>query len=91
MNRVPVDNPLKVQDNLTVVHVAPPGLEVTTYLRILSPPKDAGGLHETVAEVPWADARTFKGAVGPATNLAGDDAPETGPVPALLLACTVKV
>jgi len=68
-----------------------PGLEVTVYAVIGLPPFEAGGVKLTVAWAFPAVAETAAGAPGTVagvTLIEGDDA---GPVPAALVAVTVKV
>jgi hypothetical protein len=75
-----------------VVHVTDPGELVTVYELILAPPLLTGAVHDTVAAPFEAIADTPVGA--PATIGAGvidADGLDATPLPALLLAVTVKV
>jgi ApbE superfamily uncharacterized protein (UPF0280 family) len=75
-----------------VVHVAPPGWEVTVYKVIAAPPLELGAVQEIVAEV--VEATTALGAVGAPGAVAGTIAAEAGEdaeVPAALVAVTENV
>ncbi len=69
----------------------PPGDEVTVYPVIGDPPLDAGATQVTVAWALPAVAETPVGAPGGAAGVTLLEAVEAGPVPAQLVAVTVKV
>jgi hypothetical protein len=53
-----------VHEVVAVVHVNPPGEEVTVYVSIwLAPPKSLGAVHATVTELFPGDTDVIKGAV----------------------------
>ena len=75
-----------------VEQVKAPGDEVTVYPVMVAPPLDAGAVQDTTDWVlRLEDAVTPVGAPGTAAGIAGADAAEAGPVPAELVAVTVKV
>jgi hypothetical protein len=74
-----------------VVHVNPPGLDVTVYPVIVDPPSLPGAVHETSAEPSPATADTPVGASGATAGVTGVDADEAGPSPFSLVATTVNV
>ena len=89
---VPLVRPVTVQLVVTEGHVTPPGDEVTVYPVMAAPPLDAGAVHDTTDWVLALDvAVTPVGALGTAAGMAGAEAAEAGPVPAELVAVTVKV
>jgi hypothetical protein len=73
------------------VAVNPPGDEVTVYPVIWDPPLEAGAVQVTVAWALPAVAVTAVGAPGGPRGVTALEAVEAGPVPAALLAVTVKV
>ena len=61
---VPASKPVKIHDNSSVEHVAPPGVSVTVYALIGEPLILSGAVHETVADFSAATAATVCGTVG---------------------------
>jgi hypothetical protein len=89
---MPLVRPLTVHDVVELVQVLPPGLDVTVYSVIELPPSDAGTDHET-NDCPssFDEADTPVGAPGFMAGVAGADASDTAPVPAMVVAVTVNV
>jgi hypothetical protein len=89
---MPFVNPCTVHEVATdVVHVKPPGLDVTVYPVIVDPPSLAGAAHDTSAWPLPGDAVTPVGAPGAPTGVTGADADDAGPSPAPLVATTANV
>ena len=89
---VPLVSPLTVQEVDTVEQVKPPGDDVTVYPLIAAPPLETGAVQVTNDWVlAFEVAVTAVGAPGTAAGTAGADAADEGPVPAELVADTMKV
>jgi hypothetical protein len=74
------------------VHWAPPGAAVAVYPVTIEPPSEAGAAHETAeAEFRPEVASTPVGVPGTDVGVAGAEATDGAPVPAALVAVTVKV
>ena len=90
---MPVVRPLNVQLVIVVEHVKPLGLDVTVYPVMAAPPLLVGAVQ--LMEAAWAPlvavAEAPVGAPGTVAGVAGGDAAEVGPLPAPLVATTVKV
>jgi hypothetical protein len=85
-------SPDTVQLSATVVvQVLEPGLEVTVYPVMALPPLKEGAVQETKAEAFPAAAVTPVGEPGTVAGVTGDDVVDGAPVPAELVAVTVKV
>ena len=73
------------------VPVNPPGLEVTVYRVIALPPLEAGAVKLTVAWALPGVAEAPVGAPGTVAGVTEFEGADDGPVPAALVAVTVKV
>src|SRR5579884_693068 len=71
----------------------PPGLDVTMYAVTGLPPSSSGGLNETVAcRLPGAALGSNGGlSAVEFTQITAFEGADSGPLPALVVACTVKV
>jgi hypothetical protein len=91
---VPFERPVTVAVvvvPLAVVAVKPPGDELTLYDVIALPPLFEGAVQLTVAWAFPGVAVAPVGAPGGPVGVTAADAVDAGPVPALLVAVTVKV
>jgi hypothetical protein len=89
---VPLVNPVTVHELVSVVQVKPPGLEVAVYPVMAAPPLEVDAVHDTTDwALAYEVADTLVGALGTVAGIAEADAVEAGPVPAPLVAVTVKV
>ena len=89
---VPLVRPLTRQVVATLEQENPPGEEVTVYPVMAAPPLLTGAVQATVdLALAFEVADTAVGAPGTAAGTAGADAADEGPVPAELVAETVKV
>lgn len=61
---VPFESPVTVQLFPEVVQVKSPGVEVTVYVSIVSPPSESGAVHETTTCALPAEATPIVGAPG---------------------------
>ena len=75
-----------------VVHDMPPGLDITLYSVIATPPFEDGAVHDT-SEAPsvFEVAMTLVGTPGRVAGVAGADGAEAAPEPLAFLATTVNV
>jgi hypothetical protein len=87
---VPFVRPVTVHDVVAVIHVNPPGDEVTEYEVISLAPLDAGAFHATRTEESPKVPTTEVGGAGTLAKLIGVDGKEADPVPATLVAVTVN-
>jgi hypothetical protein len=71
--------------------VTPPGEDVTMYPVIGAPPFDTGGVNLTTADRGPAAAVPIRGAPGAVAGVTARDGVDGAPVPAVLVAVTVKV
>jgi hypothetical protein len=90
---VPLVRPVTVQVvAVVVVHVRPPGLEVTVYRVITRPPSLKGAVQLTTEMVLAADvAETFVGGPGTTPTVATADAEEIAEFPDTFVAVTLNV
>ena len=87
---VPFVSPVTVQEVVAVVHVNPPGEEMTEYEEITLAPLEAGASHTTRTEESPNVPTTDVGAAGTLATAIGVDGEEADPVPAMLVAVTVN-
>jgi len=88
---VPFTNPVTVIGEPGPEAVKPPGLAVTVYCVIGSPPLLVGAAKLTTALPLPGMADTEVGAPGGPVGVTGEDGAEYGPVPTAFLAATVNV
>jgi len=87
---VPFVRPVTVHDVVAVVHVNPPGEDVTKYEVISLAPLEAGAFHATRTEESPNVPTTEVGGAGTLATDIGVDGNEADPAPATLVAVTVN-